>query len=77
LKFVEIWEVSEIKNEIKMEPESPNTQFSLSPLSSLNYSESEDSDKQTMRFSNQEISNNLTQNMDTKVYSIIYNVKKR
>lgn len=53
-----------------MEPESPNTQFPLSPLSSLNHSESEDSDKQIMGFSNQEILNSLGQDMDTEVYSI-------
>lgn len=52
-----------------MEPESPNTQLPLSPFSH-NHSESEDSDKQ-IRFSNQEISNSLMQNMDTKVYSSV------
>ncbi|KAL6264385.1 hypothetical protein P5V15_004497 [Pogonomyrmex californicus] len=51
-----------IKNEIKFEPESPNTQFPLSP-SNFYHSESNDSDRQ-IKCSMQEVSNCAIQNIN-------------
>lgn len=61
----ELKEINERRNEIKLEPESPDAQFSLSP--SLNHSESNDSDKQATRRLTHEVSNCLTQNINTEV----------
>jgi len=66
-------EIDKKTNKIKFEPESPIAQFPLSP-SSLNHSESNDSDKQ-VRCSMQEVSNCMMQNIKTEVF--IYRVKKR
>lgn len=52
--FIGLEEI-ELTNKIKFEPESPSTQFPLSP-NSLNHSESNDSDKQVRR-SIQKLSN--------------------
>lgn len=65
--FIESKKIDEI-NEIKFEPESPTAQFPLSP-SSLNNSESNDSDRQ-VRHSMQEVSNRMMQNIKTEVYSM-------
>ncbi|KAG5313208.1 ATF6A factor, partial [Pseudoatta argentina] len=54
-------EIDEIRNEIKFEPESPTIQFPLSP-SSLNHSESNDSDRQ-VKCLMQEVSNCSMQNI--------------
>ncbi|CAL1684327.1 unnamed protein product [Lasius platythorax] len=61
----ELEEINEIRNKIKLEPESPDAQFSLS--SSPNHSESNDSDKQATRCLMQEVSNYLTQNVNTEL----------
>lgn len=62
--FIELGE-TEVTNKIKFEPESPTTQFPLSP-SSLNHSESNDSDKQ-ITCSAQELSNCAIQDVKTEV----------
>ncbi|KAM0728696.1 Cyclic AMP-dependent transcription factor ATF-6 alpha [Formica fusca] len=62
----ELGEINEIRNEIKLEPESPDAQFSLSS-GSPNHSESNDSDKQETRCFMQEVSNCLAQNVDTEL----------
>lgn len=59
-------EETELKNEIKFEPDSPTTQFPLSP-SSLNHSESNDSDRQG-RCSTQELSNCTMQDIKAEVH---------
>lgn len=69
MKFTELGEINEIRNEIKLEPESPDAQFSLSS-GSPNHSDSNDSDKQETRCFMQEVSNCLTQNVDTEVFYI-------
>ncbi|XP_070160030.1 cyclic AMP-dependent transcription factor ATF-6 alpha isoform X3 [Polyergus mexicanus] len=61
----ELGEINEIRNEIKLEPESPDAQISLSS-GSPNHSESNDSDKQETRWFMQEVSNCLAQNVDTE-----------
>lgn len=60
---LELEEIDELTNEIKIEPESPTAQFPLSP-NSLNHSESNDSDRQ-VRCSMEEVSNCM-QNMKTE-----------
>jgi hypothetical protein len=67
LFFLGLEETDEITNEIKFEPESPTAQFPLSP-SSLNHSESNDSDRQ-MKCYMPETSNYMMQNVKTEVYS--------
>ncbi|XP_029673511.1 cyclic AMP-dependent transcription factor ATF-6 alpha [Formica exsecta] len=62
----ELGEINEIRNEIKLEPESPDAQFSLSS-GSPNHSESNDSDKQETRCFMQEVSNCSAQNVDTEL----------
>ncbi|KAG5343438.1 ATF6A factor, partial [Acromyrmex charruanus] len=59
--FIGLEEIDEIRNEIKFEPESPTIQFPLSP-SSLNHSESNDSDRQ-VKCLMQEVSNCSMQNI--------------
>lgn len=75
MKFIELGEINEIRNEVKLEPESPDAQLSLSSYSP-NHSESNDSDKQETRCLMQEESNYLTQNMDTEVFYILKNTKR-
>ncbi|EGI61364.1 Cyclic AMP-dependent transcription factor ATF-6 alpha [Acromyrmex echinatior] len=63
-EFLGLEEIDEIRNEIKFEPESPTIQFPLSP-SSLNHSESNDSDRQ-VKCLMQEVSNCSMQNIKTE-----------
>lgn len=58
-----------------MEPESPDAQLSLSPYSP-NHSESNDSDKQETKCLMQEVTNCLTQNMNTEVFYILKKMHK-